>query len=77
MIFIELLEQRSIEHCPIVASASLFEPSWMDPYVSFMTDGYLLTDAKEVEKVRRTLACLWLSEDKKLYWQSFEGPYLL
>ena len=77
MIFVKLLEQPSIEHCPVVASASSFEPSWMDPYVSFLTDGSLLTDTKEVEKMRRTLARLWLFEDKKLYRKSFEGPYLL
>ena len=77
MIFVELLEQPNIEHCLVVASALSFEPSWMDPYVSFLTDGSLLTDTKEAEKMRRTLARLWLSEDKKLYRKSFEGPYLL
>jgi len=77
MIFVELLEQLSIEHCPIVASASASESSWMDPYVSFLTDGSLPTDAEEVEKVGITLAHFWLSEDKKLYRQSFGGSYLL
>ena len=77
MIFVKLLEQPSIEHFPIIASALSFEPSWMDPYVSFLTDGSLLTDTKEAEKMRRTLARLWLSKDKKLYRKSFEGPYLL
>ena len=57
MIFVELLEKLSIEHCPIVASASVSESSWMDLYVSFLTDGSLPIDAEEVEKVGITLAC--------------------
>ena len=49
----------------------------MDPYISFLFDGSLLTDSKESEKVRRTSACFYLFEDKKLYQRSFGGPYLL
>ena len=56
MIFVESLEQPSIEHHRIIASALLFEPSWMDPYVSFLTNGSLPTDAKEAKKVQRTSA---------------------
>lgn len=63
-IFVELLEQLSIEHHPVVASASSSEPNWMDPNVSFLTDGSLPTNAKGVKKVRRTSARFSLSKDK-------------
>jgi len=56
MIFIELLEQTSIKHHLIVASASVFESSWMDPYISFLTDRSSPTIAKETEKIRRKSA---------------------
>ena len=73
----ELLECLSIEHRPVVALASASDPSWMNPFVSFLVDGSLLTNVKEVEKVWRTSSRFWLSEDKKLYRRSFRGPYLL
>jgi len=77
MIFVELLGQPSIEQRAVVAAASVVEPSWLDPYIVFLSDGSLPTDVKEAKKVRRTSAHFWLSKDKKLYWHSFEGPYLL
>ena len=36
----------------------------MDPYISFLSNGSLLTYSKESEKVKRMLARFWLSEDK-------------
>ena len=61
----------------MVAVASAEEPSWLDPYLAFLSNGSLPTDGKEVEMVQRTSTCFWLSEDKKLYRRSFGGPYLL
>jgi len=77
MILVELLEHPSIERQTLVAAVSELGPSWMDSYVAFLSNGSLLMDAKEAEKVRRTSACFWLSEDKRLYWCSYDGPYLL
>ena len=51
MISTELLEQLSIKHHAIEASTTVLEPSWMDPYISFLSDGSLPTDSKESEKV--------------------------
>ena len=56
MISIELLGQPSIKHRATVASTTVLELSWMDPYISFLSDGSLPTDSKESKKVRRTLA---------------------
>ena len=77
MIFVELLERPSIEHRPIVALALMPESSWLDPYISFLSDGSLPANGKEAEKVQRTSAHFWLSVDTKLYRWSFGGPYLL
>ena len=49
----------------------------MDLYISFLSNGSLLIDSKELEKVRRMSARFWLSKDKKLYQRLFGGPYLL
>jgi len=54
MIFVELLEQPSIERRTVVGVALAEMLSWLDPYVVFLSDGSLLTNGKEVEKVRRT-----------------------
>ena len=77
MISVELLGLLSIEHRPIVAVASAFNPSWMDLIISFLANGSLSADVKKAKKVRRTSSRFWLSEDKKLYRGSFGGPYLL
>ena len=77
MISIELLEKPSIKHRVIVASTTMLEPSWLDPYISFLSNGSLPTDSKELEKVWRTSAHFYLFKDKKLYRRSFGGPYLL
>lgn len=77
MIFVELLEQPSIEQQAVVAVASISESSWLDPYVDFLSDGSLPTNAKEAKKVWRMSGRFWLSKDKKLYRHSFGGPYLL
>ena len=77
MISVELLECPGIEQRPIVAIASASNPSWMDPFISFLADGSLLTNVKKAEKVQRRSFWFWLSEDKKLYRQSFGGSYLL
>lgn len=79
MIFVELLEQLSIEQQVVVSSTLVSDSSWLDPcfFFFFFLDRSLPTDAKETEKVRRTLAHFWISEDKMLSRHSFGGPYLL
>lgn len=67
MITVELLEQLNIEHQTLVVATSELEQSWLDPYITFLSDGILLNDIKEVEKVRRTSARFWMSKDRRLY----------
>ena len=54
MIFVELLEQPSIERWTVVRVALAEMPSWLDPYVAFLFDESLQTNGKEAEKVWRT-----------------------
>ena len=46
MIFVELLEQSSIERWTVVGVASTEMSSWLDPYVLFLSNGSLLTNGK-------------------------------
>ena len=52
-------------------------PSWMDPIIQFLSKDVLPEDKSEVEKIHRKAPWFWLSEDQKLYKQSFSRPYLL
>ena len=71
MIFIESLEQLSIERQTVMDVALVEESSWLDPYIVFLSNRSLSTDGKEAKKVQRMLTRFWLSEDKKLYRHSF------
>ena len=62
IITVELLEQPSIEQQTMIAAASKLELSWLDPYIAFLSNGSLLNNVKEVEKVWRTAARFWLSK---------------
>ena len=52
-------------------------PNWMDPIIQFLSKDVLPEDKSDAEKIRRKAPRFWLSEDQKLYKQSFSGPYLL
>ena len=59
MIFVELLEQLSIERQMIGGGGgvtSTEKPSWLDPYIAFLFDGSWLTNGKETKNVQRTSA---------------------
>ena len=49
----------------------------MDLLVTFLTQGLLLGDKGETEKIRRKAPRYWLTEEQKLYKRSHLGPYLL
>ena len=51
--------------------------SWMDPISKYLESDILPEEKAEAKKIRREAPRLWLSEDKRLYKQSFSGPYLL
>ena len=49
----------------------------MDPVVSFLKDRILPEDKTKAKKIRRNAPRYWLSEEQKLYKQSYFEPYLL
>ena len=49
----------------------------MDSIVDFLAEDRIPDDKKEASKVHRVASRYWLSADKKLYWRSFGGLYLL
>ena len=53
IISVELLEYLSIDYQCCVAATSTASPSWMDPIISFISDGALPIEQKKSEKVRR------------------------
>lgn len=40
----------------MIVATSKLEPSWLDPYIAFLSNGSLLMNDKEAEKVLRTSA---------------------
>jgi len=49
----------------------------MDSIIEFLVEDRLLSESKEVDRMRRVAVRLWLSWDQRLYKRSFRGPYLL
>ena len=77
IISIEVLNNPCIECQQCVAIVSTHGPRWINPIISFISNGVLPSEAKEVEKIRRNSVRFWLSKDKRLYRWSFRGSYLL
>ena len=49
----------------------------MDSIMQFLKEDILPEEKIETDKIRKKATSYWLSEDSKLYWRSFSGPYLL
>ena len=60
-----------------VTAVLMGELCWMDSIVDFLAEDRIPDDKKEASKVHRVASRYWLSADKKLYWRSFGGLYLL
>ena len=60
-----------------VTAFSTGELCWMDSIVDFLAEDRIPDDEKEASKVHRVASRYWLSADKKLYWRSFGGLFLL
>ena len=68
IISVESIEFLSIGHQKDSRiSAVAVCPSWIDLNVSFISNGTLLEDKKDVENIRKKYARYWLSTEKKLY----------
>ena len=49
----------------------------MNHIIQFLSKNVLPEDKSDAKKIRWKAPRFWLSEDQKLYKQSFSGPYLL
>ena len=49
----------------------------MDPIIDFLAEDRVLDDEKEANRILRVATRYWLLADRKLYWRSFGGLYLL
>ena len=77
IILVEALEKPSKERQLNMSVVSVTGSSWMDPIITFLFEGILLSEVKEAEKIQRISAWFWLCRDRRLYRQLFGGPYLL
>ena len=51
-IFLKVLEKFSLEEPPEILQ-TIYEPSWMDPFIQFLREGILSEDRKEARKLKR------------------------
>lgn len=51
MISMEVLDKPSIEQQMSVSTVLVTGPSWMDPIITFLADGTLPNEAKELERL--------------------------
>jgi len=84
LIKVELVPEPSIKVAGDVGAAGIevtvittFGPCWMDPIIDFLAKDRVSGDKREANKIRRVAARYWLSKNRKLYRNSFGGPYLL
>ena len=77
LIKVEVIEGPSTNLAVNVSAIALFEPSWMEPIIEFLTENRLLSESIEADKVSRIATWFWLSKDRRLYRASFGGLYLL
>ncbi|XP_004308568.1 PREDICTED: uncharacterized protein LOC101290910 [Fragaria vesca subsp. vesca] len=76
-VHIEILDKPSISkaYSEIFAIETPSQPSWMDPYVAFLSNGTLPLDAQEAQRLRHK-ASLYLLKGGKLYRRGQSCPLL-
>ncbi|XP_071733165.1 uncharacterized protein [Rutidosis leptorrhynchoides] len=74
-VLVEVLKEKSVDEKVVVATVEEGEPCWITPYVKYLQDGTLSTDAMEARRIRVS-APLYILENGMLYKKSFSGPNL-
>ncbi|XP_004308201.1 PREDICTED: uncharacterized protein LOC101305990 [Fragaria vesca subsp. vesca] len=76
-VHIEVLDKPSISkaYSEIFVLEAPSQPSWMDPYVAFLSNGTLPRDKHEAQRLRHK-ASLYLLRGKKLYRRGQSCPFL-
>ncbi|XP_071712900.1 uncharacterized protein [Rutidosis leptorrhynchoides] len=74
-VLVEVLKDKSVDEKIVVATVEERESCWITPYVKYLQDGTLPTDAMEARWIRVS-APLYVLENGILYRKSFSGPNL-
>ncbi|XP_071708660.1 uncharacterized protein [Rutidosis leptorrhynchoides] len=74
-VLVEVLKDKSVDEKVVVATVEEREPCWITPYVKYLQDGTLPTDAIEARRIRVS-APLYVLKNRILYRKSFSGPNL-
>ncbi|XP_071739818.1 uncharacterized protein [Rutidosis leptorrhynchoides] len=74
-VLVEVLKDKSVDQKVVVATVEEGEPCWITPYVKYLQDGTLPTDAMEARRIRVS-APLYVLENGVLYRKSFSSPNL-
>ncbi|XP_071688182.1 uncharacterized protein [Rutidosis leptorrhynchoides] len=74
-VLVEVLKDKSVDEKVVVATVEGREPCWITPYVKYLQDGTLPTDAMEARRIRVS-APFYVLENGILYRKSFSGPNL-
>ncbi|XP_071695009.1 uncharacterized protein [Rutidosis leptorrhynchoides] len=74
-VLVEVLKDKSVDEKIVVATVEEKESCWITPYVKYLQDGTLSTDAMEARRIRVS-APLYVLENGILYRKSFSGPNL-
>ncbi|XP_004292410.1 PREDICTED: uncharacterized protein LOC101297116 [Fragaria vesca subsp. vesca] len=76
-VHIEILDKPSISkaYLEIFTLKTTSQPSWMDPYVDFLSNSTLSQDKREAQRLRHK-ASLYLLKDGKLYRRGQSCPFL-
>ncbi|XP_071739687.1 uncharacterized protein [Rutidosis leptorrhynchoides] len=74
-VLVEVLKDKSVDEKVVVATVEEREPCWITPYVKYLQDGTLPTDAMEARRIRDS-APLYVLKNGILYRKSFSGPNL-
>ncbi|XP_071727723.1 uncharacterized protein [Rutidosis leptorrhynchoides] len=74
-VLVEVLKDKSVDEKIVVATVEERESCWITPYVKYLQDETLLTDAMEARRIRVS-APHYVLENGILYRKSFSGPNL-
>ncbi|XP_071713118.1 uncharacterized protein [Rutidosis leptorrhynchoides] len=74
-VLVEVLKDKSVDEKVVVATVEEGEPCWITPYVKYLQDGTLPTNAMEARRIRVS-APLYFLKNRVLYRKSFNGPNL-
>ncbi|XP_071718719.1 uncharacterized protein [Rutidosis leptorrhynchoides] len=74
-VLVEVLKEKSVDEKVVIATVEEGESCWITPYVKYLQDETLPTDAIDARRIRVSTP-LYILENEVLYRKSFSGPNL-